>query len=67
MTGRRVRDFRPASVSGSLSLSFVRRGGDKTTLRKAKEREPGIGLTFGIKVFLTALFEDQAKHLCCPN
>ena len=53
VTGRRVRDVRPFSIPGSFFFVLCR-GGDKSTIGKAKKREPGIGLTCGISGFFNS-------------
>lgn len=64
MTGRRVRDVRPISIPGSLYVVLCR-GGNETTIRKAKKREPGIGLTFrsAHHVFFNSFLRDSSQHL----
>lgn len=62
MTGRRVRDVRPISIPGSLYVVLCR-GGNETTIRKAKKRELGIGLTFRSvhHVFFNSFLRDSSQ------
>ena len=45
-----MRDVRPTLIFFAVA-----------TIRKAKERDPGIGLMFGIMFFFTSSFEDQGN------
>lgn len=60
-----MRDVRSISIPGSLYVVLCR-GGNETTIRKAKKREPGIGLTFRSAhhvFFFNSFLRDSSQHL----